>query len=291
LDPPDWSLNRVSGNVGCRSHGTIVQAGGDLIFLSETGRGVYALSQAPSSEQEGVWVPLSKDIQGYIDRINWAACDQARATYWHDLYILSVPLDGYTYNNFMLVYSISLQRWQGLWTFSINNQNTGGRDFARDRTDPNKTALLLITSDGIISRFSDWILRQYFDQNIDLSHQLYNSTITTRAFTFNEDVNQIRPHSGRFQFLDSVDPVNITALADRKVQVANRTFQTTGYLLSLTIPGFPFDLDTGGFVIQVMGLLKTGICHELQFQLQGTGNWTLYQIKAAAFESVPLLAT
>jgi len=76
----DWELNRVSGTIGCCCHGTIVQCGADVYFLSETGRGVYALSQAPASTQQGVWQPLSLPIKHYIDRINWSAIANARAT-------------------------------------------------------------------------------------------------------------------------------------------------------------------------------------------------------------------
>jgi hypothetical protein len=301
LDVPDWSLDRVSATVGCRCHGTIVQCGADVLFLSESGRGVYALSQAPTSSQIGVWTPISVDIQKYINRINWSACDNARATYWNDLYILSVPLDGSTFNNFCLVYSFSLQTWQGLWCFDIGSVDTAVRDFARDRTDPNHTALLVATKDGIISRFTYPVDRQYYDQNIDGTQQYYDSVLRTRSFIFGINISeqymsginisQLRPHSVRFQFLESVDPVTVSVIADRTIELLKRTLDTSGYLLSLTIPGFPFDLDVEGYQNAVIGLLGTGICNELQFEFEATGNWTLYQIKASAFETMPDLAT
>jgi hypothetical protein len=290
LSVPDWSVNRVSATIGCRTHGTIVQAGNDVFFLSETGRGVYALGQAPTSDEEGVWLPVSLDIRGYTDRINWEACDNARATYWDDLYLLSVPLDGSTYNNFMLIYSVTLKAWQGLWCYDIGGGDVGARDFARDRTDIKYTALLVATRDGILSRQTYPVERQYYDQNIDTTHQSYDSMLLSRSFTFGEDINQVRPHSARFQFLESTDPVTITAIADREAETAKRAVATSASLLSLTIPSFPFDLDTEGYLIQVLALLKTGICTELQFRLEATGNWTLFQIMASAFESMPILA-
>jgi hypothetical protein len=291
LDVPDWSINRVSATVGCRCHGTIVQTESDVLFLSETGRGVYALSQAPASNQEGIWLPISLDIQGYIDRINWAACDNARATFWNRLYILSVPLDKSAYNNFMLIYSVPQKRWQGTWCFEIGGADVGVRDFARDRTDSNYTVLLAATRDGIVSRFSYPVERRYYDQNINSTKQYYNSSLVSRSFTFGTDLNQVRPHTGRFQFLDSEDVVTVTAIADRSVELVKRDLATSPYLLSLTIPGFPFDLDTEGYVNRIIGLLKTGICTELQFKLEGTGNWTLFQIQTSAFSSMPQLAT
>ena len=175
------------------------------------------------------------------------------------------------------------------------------RDFARDRTDPNHTALLVATRDGIISRFTYPVDRQYYDQNIDGTQQPYNSLLRSRSFIFGINIseqymsginiNQIRPHSVRFQFLESEDPVNVTVIADRTIELLAQTLDTSGYLLSLTIPGFPFDLDVEGYKNAIIGLLGTGICSELQFELEATGNWTLYQIKASAFETMPLLAT
>lgn len=294
LDVPNWQLNRISGTIGCRCHGTIVQTETDVIFLSETGRGVYQVSQAPASNQQGIWLPVSVDVQDYIDRINWAACDNARATYWNDLYMLSVPLDNSVYNNHCLIYSVSTDRWLGTWCFEIGGNDVSVRDFARDRSDINSTVLLVVTRDGILSRFSYPNDRQYYDQNIDGSQQSYDSSILTRAFSnlpLGEDIGQIRPHSVRFQFLESQDPVNVTVIADRVIELAKRAIQTNNYLLSLTIPGFPFDLDEDGFKNVALGLLGVGLCTEFQFLLEGTGNWSLYQIKTAAFPSMPIVAT
>jgi hypothetical protein len=291
LDVPNWNLRRISATVGCRSHGTLQQCGTDTFFLSETGRGVYAMSQAPASDQIGVWMPLSVDIQRYIDRINWSACDNARATYWNDLYILSVPLDGATYNNFCLIYSLSVQKWQGLWCYDVLEVDTAVRDFARDRTDPDHTVLLLATRDGIISRQTYPVERRDYDEDIDGTRHLINSHLRTKSFTFGADINQIRPHSARFQFLESTEPAEISVIADRAVVLLNRTVATDNYKLTLPIPRFPFDLDREGYCNQVLGLLKTGICTELQFVLEGDGNWTLYQIRVAAFAVVPQLAT
>lgn len=303
IDVPDWELSRVSATIGCRCHGTIAQTETDVIFLSETGRGVYMLSQAPASNQQGVWEPASLDIQGYINRINWAACDCARAQYWNDLYILSVPLDGAVYNNYMLVYSVSLSKWQGIWCIdsTINDNDIGIRDFAKDRTDPNYTVLLVATIDGMISRVTYPVERHYYDQNLDGTPDYYDSLLRSRSFTnmslrtatytIGEDITQVRPHSVRFQFLESVDPVNVTVIANRSSELMVKSVNTTTYLLSLTIPAFPFDLDIEGYANATLSLLHTGICTEFQFELEGTGNWALYQIKTAAFPSMPLIAS
>ena len=286
----NWELNRVSGTIGCCCHGTIMQCGADVFFLSETGRGVYAMSQAPSSNQQGVWQPISAPIKRYIDRINWTAIKNARATYWNDLYLLSVPLDGATYNNFLLVYSVNMGTWQGLWCYDVAGMDTAVRDFARDRTNPDATLLLLATVDGVISRQTYPVERRYFDQDIDATKVAVKSSLLSRAFDFGEQMNQIQPYRARFQFLESEDPVDITVWADRTIEVLRHTTPTTNYLLMLTIPGFPFDLDSEGFYNLPLSLMQTGLCKELQLELSGSSNWTLYQIKVAAWEAMPLVA-
>src|SRR5206468_11107896 len=125
----NWELSRVSATIGCCAHGSIVQCGNDIYFLSETGRGVYALSRAPASGQAGIWQPISAPIKRYIDRINWSAISSARATYWNDLYMLAVPLDGAIDNNFMLIYSVNIGTWQGIWWLDIAAKSIAPRDF------------------------------------------------------------------------------------------------------------------------------------------------------------------
>ena len=295
----DWELDRASATVGCCTHGTIVQCGVDVFFLSETGRGVYALSQMPTSNQMGVWQPISQPIKRYIDRINWAAIQCARATYWNDTYQLAVPLDNSTYNNYTLIFSVTTNTWQGIWTHKDAVGNPiSVRDFGRDRTNINETMLLIGTLDGTIAKVSYPTDRQYWDQNIDGTRTPYESSLMSRAFTFGGiaseqytyggSINQIQPHSAKIQFIESDDPVDVTVWGDRTIELVKKNSPTNNYLLTLTIPGFPFDLDKTGFYNFPLSLSGTGICNELQLELSGTGNWTVFQMRVAAFEAMPL---
>ena len=289
----NWEINRASATVGCCCCGTIVQCGTDVYFLSETGRGVYALSQMPmvttSGQSQGVvWQPISAPIKRYIDRINWAAVACARATYWNDLYLLSVPLDNSSVNNFILIYSVSLSTWQGIWCLDMSGTDIAPRDFARDRTNINQTYLAIGTIDGMISQFSYPIDRRYYDQDINGVQHPVESSLMSRGFTFGEDVNQIQPHGALLQFIESSEDVDITIWMDRLIEGPTRTINTNTFLLSLPIPSFPFDLDGEGYKNQSLSLLGLGLCSELQLELQGDGNWTLYQLKTTAFEAMPL---
>jgi hypothetical protein len=247
----------------------------------------------------GVWTPISQPIKRYIDRINWSAIQCARATYWNDTYQLAVPLDGASYNTHTLIFSVTLNSWQGLWSHKDTNGNPVTlRDFARDRTNPDGTVLLLGALDGTISQVTYPTDRQYWDQNMDGTRNPYDSSLMSRAFTFSQNmseqyqyggsINQIQPHSAHLQFIESDDPVDVTVWADRTIELIDKNTPTNNYLLSLTIPGFPFDLDKTGYYNFPLSLFGTGICNELQIELSGTGNWTVYQMRVAAFEAMPL---
>ena len=298
----DWELDRASATVGCCCHGTIQQCGVDVFFLSETGRGVYALSQMPTSNQMGVWTAISQPIKRYIDRVNWSAIQCARATYWNDTYQLSVPLDKSIYNNYTFIYSVTTNMWQGVWTHADANGNPiSVRDFARDRTNVDETLLLLGSTEGTISKVTYPTDRQYWDQNTDGTKVQYESSLVSRAFTFSQNmseqyqyggsVNQIQPHSAHIQFIESDDPVDVIIWADRTIDLVRKNTQTNNYLLTLTIPGFPFDLDKAGFYNFPLSLSGCGICNEMQIELSGPGNWTVYQMRVVAFEAMPLTTT
>jgi hypothetical protein len=281
LDVPNWELNRVSAAVGCACHGTIVQCGIDVYFLSETGRGVYALSQMPSSDQVGVWLPISTSIKGTINRINWSAIKCARATFWNDLYILSVPLDMSTVNNYILVYSVTLNTWQGTWCFDVAGVDQGFRDAARDRTNPDKTLLLIGTTDGIVSEFT--YPTDFRNYDTDLS--------SNQSFTFSEAFNQIQPCSTRLQFLGSEENVDVSIITNQENTTYLTNTITTPGGLSLPIAQLPFDLDVSGYYYAPLSLMSIDICTELQVELEGDGNWTLFQIRMIAWEAVPMEAT
>ena len=290
LDVVDWEVSRASATVGCCSHGSIVQCGVDVFFLSETGRGVYALSQIPTSDQMGVWQPISSPIKRYIDRINWQYVANARATYWNDLYMLSVPIDDFTFNNAIFAYSVTLNAWQGVWSFDFNLDGIGYgfRDAARDRTNPAHTLLVYGTIDGLISEQTYPVDRQYYDVDM-MTHKPIpmTSRLRSRSFTFGENINRIQPNSALVQFLESEDPVDVSIIADRTIQLTRRNTPTGQQGLSLPIPGFTFNLTEQGYYDLPLAMNHFGICNEIQLDFQGTGNWSLYQLKLTAFEAAP----
>ena len=119
-------VKSLATDIGCIAKKAVVQAGGGIIFLSDTG--VYIASPQGSAGQgaagspEGMRLlamaePLSAPVQDVIYRINYNAVDKAVAIYWENRYYLAVPLDNSTVNNSVLVYNFVNKSWESLDTY------------------------------------------------------------------------------------------------------------------------------------------------------------------------------
>lgn len=125
----DSYIKSLATDIGCIAKGSIVQAGGGIIFLSDNG--VYMLNPAgagngSANTPEGMRLltiaePLSAPIDDVIRRINYNAVQNAVATYWENRYYLSVPLDDSTRNNVTLVYNFINKAWESVDTYPENS--------------------------------------------------------------------------------------------------------------------------------------------------------------------------
>ena len=124
----DSYIKSLASDIGCVAKGSIVQAGGGILFLSDNG--VYILNPAgagngASNTPEGMRLltiaePLSAPISDVIARINFDAVDRAVATYWENRYYLAVPLDDSEVNNAVLVYNFINKAWESVDTYPTN---------------------------------------------------------------------------------------------------------------------------------------------------------------------------
>ena len=125
----DSYIKSLATDIGCIAKGSIVQAGGGIIFLSDNG--VYMLNPAGAGNggantPEGMRLltlaePLSAPINDVMSRVNYNAVGNAVATYWENRYYLSVPLDGSTRNNVTLVYNFLNKAWESIDTYPENS--------------------------------------------------------------------------------------------------------------------------------------------------------------------------
>jgi hypothetical protein len=119
---PDSYIKSLATDIGCVARGSIVQAGGGIIFLSDNG--VYMLNpngagQGASNTPEGMRLltvaePLSATINDIISRINFNYVQNAVAVYWENRYYLAIPLDSSPTNNTVIVYNFINKAWESV---------------------------------------------------------------------------------------------------------------------------------------------------------------------------------
>ena len=147
-------LDSISTEYGIRSAKAVVQVGNDVWFLAHR-RGVCSIRQTEQNKLQGVDVPISRDIEPLIQRINWQYADNATMAFWDNKVYVAVPLDSADYNNAVLVYDTLTQRWCGhdeaavIQVFDWLKLPYGG-----------EIRLIYISDDGYVCLYEDGLLDQ-----------------------------------------------------------------------------------------------------------------------------------
>lgn len=111
-----WEEVAVTREYGCIAPLTGIIVGKDVWMLSR--RGVMSVTQTSQGILQGVTDPVSRPLQKYFDRIDWASAHQACAETWNNRYFIAVPSKGQTdtiKNDMVLVYNFLNQGWEGVW--------------------------------------------------------------------------------------------------------------------------------------------------------------------------------
>lgn len=170
----DSYIKSLASDIGCIAKGSIVQAGGGILFLSDNG--VYILNPAGAGNGAGntpegmrlltIAEPLSAPISDVIARINFNAVEKAVATYWENRYYLAVPLDNSETNNAVLVYNFINKAWESVDKYPENAsiENDKAATFSTTSYIPgaafinlqiNRTAHGLVAGDKVNINFTD----------------------------------------------------------------------------------------------------------------------------------------
>jgi hypothetical protein len=117
----DTVVKELTSEVGCLARKSVAIQGNNVFFLSDNG--VYSLTFVDLYNLRGVDMPISVNIQPYIDRINKSLADRATAIYFNNRYFLAVPLDSFvgaanaTGNNTVLIYNFLNKGWESIDTY------------------------------------------------------------------------------------------------------------------------------------------------------------------------------
>lgn len=114
IDLTSTTLRALTIDTGCVSTRSAVWtpglAGGDVMFLSKDG--IRALLRAQDDSQQGsAGLPLSYNIPGWIDRINFARASLCAAAVFNNAYHLAVPLDGALQPTHIIRFDLEHRAW------------------------------------------------------------------------------------------------------------------------------------------------------------------------------------
>ena len=118
--PADSYVKVMATDIGCIARGSVAQAAGGMIFLSDGG--VYMMTPQAATTPEGMRMgvmgePLSAPIDDIIQRINQEHVSKAVGKYFNNRYYLAIPIDGSTVNNAVIIYNFINKKWESIDTF------------------------------------------------------------------------------------------------------------------------------------------------------------------------------
>jgi hypothetical protein len=301
-------ITKLAGSIGCCEQNTVAAVGNDVYFLSESGRGVYSINSLAqisqyltsgllsTSEAQVFEAAISRPVQKYIDRINWSAISRSHAAAWDDLYVLSVPIDGSTVCNALLVYCVGTKKWQGIWNSYPDDA------FAVQRIGSAMTDLYFVGTDSNLYRQWHAADKVWYDTNAGNTSipVLFNSSLSSRGFKWGQNNYLVQPFNFLLDFVDTPIPqgsqstitpllnglpVTVGFIKDNSntIPFVDQLLVGTGVNF-LPLAGLPFNLDDER-LFKSVSARKAGTCEELQVTLSGAGPWCIYRISGSAWIS------
>lgn len=117
----DSYVKVMATDIGCVAKGSVVQAAGGMLFLSDGG--IYMMTPQAATTPEGMRMgvmgePLSAPIDDIIQRINRTYVKNAVGAYFNNRYYLAIPIDGSSINNAVVIYNFINKQWESIDTFT-----------------------------------------------------------------------------------------------------------------------------------------------------------------------------
>jgi hypothetical protein len=248
------------GVVGKRAYAVL---GNDLFYVAPD-RSFRSLQRMQSAAaQYEVSDALSIPLQPYMERINWTKQSTITVSRYRQLALFSVPLDNSQYPNTVFAWSGRLKKWVGIWTgwtpnsweitrFNrvmrlVHGDNAGNVRLWKDTEDA--------TDDDT-----------YKDDGVE-----YGTKLHSKAFLFQEPLNDKSPRHAEIRFGQSNAVVNVTLNADNAdVKSWQCDVRPTGPSLPIDLD---FDLSNPVNTPFRKGLLSVPAFSECYLKLESTGGW------------------
>ena len=266
LEASQWSIKLINNRTGCVADGTVQQVGADIMFLSRDG--VRSLQSIQAGTETDISMPISRNINDYIGRINQAAVSTCTAVYWRNRYMLSVPLDSATTPDTVLTYNLLAGAWCGFWT------GWEARDFVIAAFS-GQLKMNMGTQNGELYTWDDatpeasTTINDYKDGN-----STYESYITTRAYTYGETWGDKIGYSSQFNFGN----IHTDAVTGDINYYKDLSSSGSALDSSLSLAG-----DTN-LIRKGYNMISKGRFDQLQFRVKADGGrLSLHSIQTSAF--------
>lgn len=149
----DWSTGQLTDKCGCAAARSVVQIGGDTLFLSRAG--VISLSGLATVDALSEVSVISAPIDASIRRINWPAAGRVVAEAWGQYYLLALPLDADAAPRDVFAWDVVRRAWVGHWRIDLPDAAaaTPGIGAMVATTFGNIPELVVLDNSGHVRRF------------------------------------------------------------------------------------------------------------------------------------------
>lgn len=261
-----WEIKLVNNRTGCVADKTVQQVGADIFFLARDG--VRSIQSIQAGTETDVSLPVSRDINDIIGRINQEAVSKCCAVYWRNRYFLAVPLDDATTPDATLVHHLLTGSWCGTWTgweprdfvvsafdgeLKMNIGDQSGKILTWDDTTPEATTTADDYKDGPTA---------------------YESYIKTRAYTFGETWGDKIGYSAQF----NLGNIHSTAVTGNFYYYTDLSASSNTLAASVSLTA------STNLIRKGYNLLSKGRFNQIQFKAQADeGRLALHSVQGSAF--------
>jgi len=264
LDVANMPVQRIHARIGCVARNSACQCGSDILFLANDYT-VRSLQQTlASDDQWQLGQPLSFPIQDVLNRINRGVASKAAGIFWNNRYLLALPLDSSTTNNYIVVFNTITQKWSGGWT------NLPVSYFAVRNDAGTEKLIMGLANDNKVIEFLDYVAEA---DTTDATYTDYNGTTVpyhfiTRAMIFGDLDSKKKGLNMNMKLFRSKGRLTVTAIFDEGVSTTVKTINT-GTPTPLTFPiVFPGEFPRLGVQPASFTLLGSPRFHQIQFEVQ-----------------------
>ena len=261
-----WSIKLVNNRTGCVAERTVQQVGADIYFLAR--EGVRSIQSIQAGTETDISLPISRNVNDMIGRINQAAVSKCCAAYWRNRYFLSVPIDSATTPDTVLVYHLRAGSWCGFWS------GWEPRAFAVSAFD-GELKLNIGDQRGKMFTWDDTIAEasttedDYKDGGV-----AYESYIKTKAYNYGETWGDKIGYSAQFE----IGNIHATTVPANFYYYPDLSTSAESLETSVTLPASTPLIQKG------YNLLPKGRFNQIQFKAQAdSGRLALKSIQTSAF--------